>query len=378
MRDQISIERRWVRWGLIMGFWTLLGLFFASQTYLVYANLFGQRIALGRALVSALSDWYVWAALAPFILKLARRYPIERNRWFRHLLIHLPSSIFTALLHLVIAIGVLQLFKHAIIYPYSYLESFKINLSFQFHWNVLTYWLMISATLAFDYYSKYRERELKASLLEARLAQAQLQALKMQLHPHFLFNTLHAISALMYMDVDAADRMLTRLSDLLRMTLAGAGAQEVTLKQELEFLKGYLEIEQTRFEDRLTVLIEIEPDTLDARVPNLVLQPLVENAIRHGIAPRSDPGRIEIRARRENGMLQLQVRDDGPGLPIGQAAPLREGIGLANTRARLQQLHGADHRFELNNAVDGGLIVSLAVPFRTDTVESARVMGINK
>jgi two-component system, LytTR family, sensor kinase len=376
MRSMNILERRWARWCLIFGFWTLLGLFFAGQTYLVYANVFGQKITWVRAIASALSDWYVWALLAPFILRFARHYPIERNNWLWGLAIHLPACILASIVHLVLGIGVLQLFKRADVYPFAYVESFKLNFSVQFHWNVLTYWLLVSASLAVDYYSKYRERELKASQLEARLAQAQLQALKMQLHPHFLFNTLNAISALMYMDVDAADRMLARLSDLLRLTLANDGAQEVTLKQELEFLKRYLEIEQTRFEDRLTVKMEIDPETLDAQVPNLLLQPLVENAIRHGIAPRSEPGRIEIRARRENGMLQLHVRDDGPGLPAGQSAPLREGIGLTNTRARLQQLHGPAHRFELSNAADGGFLVSLAVPFRISNGESTE-SGVN-
>src|SRR5262249_32977164 len=156
---------------------------------------------------------------------------------------------------------------------------------------------------------------LKASQLEARLAQAQLQALKSQLHPHFFFNTLHAISSLMRKDIEAADRMLTRLSDLLRLTLENVGAQETTLRQELDFLEGYLEIEQTRCRDRLQVKIEIEPETLDARVPNLILQPLVENAVRHGVAPRAAPGRIEISARRVGGKLEMQVRDNGAGLP---------------------------------------------------------------
>src|SRR5262249_40591374 len=199
--------------------------------------------------------------------------------------------------------------------------------------------------------------ELKASQLEARLAQAQLQALKMQLHPHFLFNTLHAISALMRKDVEEADRMITRLSDLLRLTLENVGAQEATLRQELEILGRYLEIEQRRFGDRLQVKMEIEPETLDARAPNLILQPLVENAIRHGIAPRSAPGLIEIRASRAGDKLELQVRDNGVGLPTDHREPIKEGVGLANTRARLEQLYGAAYRFEVNNFYRCGMIV---------------------
>jgi sensor histidine kinase YesM len=237
----------------------------------------------------------------------------------------------------------------------------------QFPSTLFTYWAILGVIYAFNYYRKYREHELKASHLETQLAQAQLQALKMQLHPHFLFNTLHAISSLMRKDVEAADSMITRLSDLLRLTLETTGVQEVTLRQELEFLERYLEIEQTRFRDRLTVRMEIEPETLDARVPNLILQPLVENAIRHGIAPRSAPGWIEIRATHDDRMLHLQVRDNGPGLPPDLEAEMKEGVGLANTRARLEQLYGAAQRFDLNNAAEGGLIVSLTLPFRTET-----------
>ncbi|MEW6730617.1 MAG: histidine kinase [Acidobacteriota bacterium] len=369
MRSEDIIERRWARWILILGFWTLLGLFFAGQTYLIYASVFRQRIPWERALACAISDWYVWAALAPCILFLTRRYPIERNNWSRGLIIHLPACIITALVHLALAIGILQLFRLAGIYPLPFLESFRLNFAFQFHWNVLNYWLLVSASLAVDYYSKYRERELKASQLETHLAQAQLQALKMQLHPHFLFNTLNDISALMYTDVDAADRMLTCLSDLLRCTLANAGEQEVTLKQELEFLKLYLEIEQTRFEDRLVVKMQTDPETLHAKVPNLVLQPLVENAIHHGIAPRAEPGRIEICTKREKEMLQIRVCDNGPGLPNPQINTVKEGIGLTNTRARLSQLYGSAHRFELSNAADGGLVVSLTIPFRATASE---------
>ncbi len=188
----------------------------------------------------------------------------------------------------------------------------------------------------------------------------------MQLHPHFLFNTLHAIWTLMHKDVETADRMLARLSDLLRITLENSGMQEVPLKQELAFLEPYLEIEQTRFGDRLSVQLDVEPDTLDALVPNLLLQPLVENAIRHGIAPRAAGGRIRISAKRENAKLRVQVRDNGAGIPESEREVLKEGVGLTNTRARLQQLYGAGHRLELHNAVDGGLEVTLELPFRTD------------
>jgi LytS/YehU family sensor histidine kinase len=192
------------------------------------------------------------------------------------------------------------------------------------------------------------------------LAQAELQNLKMQLHPHFLFNTLHAISVLMQEDVTAANRMLVRLSELLRLTLENAGTQETALRQELEFLRLYLEIEQTRFQDRLAVKIEVDPAALDARVPSLILQPLVENALRHGIARNPGAGVIEIRAHRESELLRLEVRDNGPGL----RAEVEEGVGLSNTRARLAQLYGGAARFEINNAADGGALATALLPFR--------------
>jgi LytS/YehU family sensor histidine kinase len=172
--------------------------------------------------------------------------------------------------------------------------------------------------------------------------------------------------------------MIARLGDFLRLTLENPGAQEVTLQEELEFLRCYLEIEQVRFQDRLTVRMDVEPETLDARVPNLILQPIVENAIRHGIVARIAPGRIEIRASRGDGTLQLQVKDNGPGLSSSQdsAGKLRGGLGLANTRARLEQLYGPSHRFDLSDAAGGGLQVTLEIPFETANVFAAEERAV--
>src|ERR1700686_1143876 len=185
----------------------------------------------------------------------------------------------------------------------------------------------------------------------------------MQLQPHFLFNSLNTISVLMMRDAEAANRMLVRLSELLRLSLDHVSSQEVTLRQELQFLNGYLEIEQTRFQDRLTIDKQIEPATLDAAVPNMILQPLVENAIRHGIAKRPEPGTVEIRSRVEGANLRLEIRDNGTGLATNSNSS-STGLGLANTRARLQQLYGSQHQFELGNASVGGVIVSILIPFR--------------
>jgi two-component system LytT family sensor kinase len=254
---------------------------------------------------------------------------------------------------------------------------YKRNLFLSLHWYVLVYWAILGVYQGFDYYRKYREREKRASQLEAQLAQSQLQVLQMQLHPHFLFNTLHSISALLRQDIDAADRMIARLGEFLRLTLDNSGHHEVTLQREMEFLKCYLDIEHIRFQDRLTVRYDVAPETLDALVPNLMWQPIVENAIRHGIAPRSDPGCIEIRSRRLGPKLQLQVKDDGPGLPATQGidATMSRGVGLANTRERLRQLYGNNHWFGLCNSLDKGLVVTLEIPFRRPGNESGEAAG---
>jgi LytS/YehU family sensor histidine kinase len=194
--------------------------------------------------------------------------------------------------------------------------------------------------------------------------EAQLKTLQQQLHPHFLFNTLHAISALMHRDVEAADRTLMRLSDLLRLTLENLGQQEVTLQSELEFLSKYVQIEQTRFGDRLFVQFDVEPSALDAQVPHLILQPLVENAIKHGVAKRAGPGHIAISARRDGDKLHLEVRDDGVGLSEDALTALQKGIGVSTTRARLQHLFGADYRFEFHRQ-PAGLAVVIALPWHT-------------
>jgi LytS/YehU family sensor histidine kinase len=186
----------------------------------------------------------------------------------------------------------------------------------------------------------------------------------MQLNPHFLFNTLHAISSLMHEDVEAADNMMTGLSDLLRMSLENVNEQEVTLKREMEFLKGYLEIQQTRFRDRLAVRIDVPVESLDALVPNMILQPLVENAVTHGVAPKSLTTEICIRAQKANGTLRLEVADNGKGVPENVKDPSPTGLGLANTTTRLRQLYGEKHRFKIEKGAAGGTVAILEIPFR--------------
>ena len=356
-----TAKKLWIKAGLIAGFWTLIGLSFASQFY-ISSYKAGSFVTWRQAVSYALGDWYVFAVLSIPVIHWARRFRFEGREWARSLVVHLAGSVLFSLSYMVLRAGVgmgQSLVGGA---PVSFPEAFRPLLVKTWHFNLLIYWVILSVGHAFDYYRRYQEREFRAAELEKHLAQAKLQALQMQLNPHFLFNTLHAISALMHKDVEAADRMIARLSELLRNTLESTETQEVTLREELDFLGRYLEIEQTRFGNRLTVRMEIAPDTLDAHVPNLVLQPLVENAIQHGIEPHAKPGEVELRAYRSEGRLVLQVRDNGAGLPANH--PPEEGVGLANTRARLQQLYGSAHHLEFTNASEGGLLVSVSIPFR--------------
>lgn len=355
MRDRKMIKQRFLRWSLLFLCWTFLGLFSASQVYIRYTYNSDRPTSWRQALSVAMPDWYAWAILSPLIFAFARRFPIASHKSWRRAVAHLGAGLSFSSLKIML--------EFMVLWPMLGLPA-RTPYFIVLQQNLLIYAAIVGMHYAFDYYRQYREHEVKASQLETQLAQAQLQALRMQLHPHFLFNTLHAISTLVHKDAEAADRMIARLSDLLRLSLDNLGEQEVPLQRELEFLQRYLEIEQIRFGDRLIVQIDVVPATLEALVPNLILQPLVENAIRHGITPRAVPGRIEIHAERENEQLQLRVLDDGAGLPEGKFAALKEGIGLTNTRARLQQLYGAAGRLALHNVAGGGLRVDISIPFR--------------
>jgi two-component system, LytTR family, sensor kinase len=357
-----SARRQWsVRVGLAFVFWTIIGLSFASQFYLSSLKA-GRLVTWGQAVTWSLGDWYVWALLSVPIVQLARRFRFDDVRWVRSVAIHLLASVLCALVYMVLRAWLGQVQSGVSGVRVSFAEAFNPLVVKTVHFNLLIYWVMVSVSHAFAYYRQYQERALRASELEKRLAQAKLQALQMQLNPHFLFNTLNAIASLMHKDVKGADRMITRLADLLRYALESTDEHEVTLRQELAFLERYLEIEKTRFGSRLTVRLEVPAETLDALVPNLILQPLVENAIKHGIERRSRPGLIELRARCEGDRLRLTLVDNGPGLPAQPAG--RKGIGLANTRARLQELYGESHTFELHNGSEGGVVVEVIIPFR--------------
>ena len=227
--------------------------------------------------------------------------------------------------------------------------------------NVFYYAVIAASVTAADFYYLYRERQRKANELHTELVTAKLETLKMQLQPHFLFNTLNTINALIHEDSEAADRMVTRLADLLRLTLYES-RHEVPLARELEFVSAYVDIQQIRFQNRLAVSFEVRGPLLGAQVPSLVLQPLVENAIRHGIAPRARAGNVWVRAQRDGDRLILEVEDDGVGLPPGGDVMVR-GIGLANTRARLQQLYDVNYELQIRRRESGGTYVRISIPF---------------
>ena len=365
----MSLERNHIRWLLIFVGWTIAGLISASLEYFT-------AIAVNRPYPFKLAAWwnlaalYLFAASFPAVAYLARRLPFDRQRWFRRSVTYIAWIFVFSVLHLIAflliywAVGGPRLPRSA---PVSdALGYFRLLFVGNLRTNLFVYGLLLFAAMAMNYYRRYLAGEQRAAQLQAQLAQAQLQALKMQLHPHFLFNTLNAISELVHKEPDTAERMVIQLSDMLRVSLDSIGVQEIPLKQELEFLGRYLDIEETRFRDRLKIRVDVEPETLGALVPNMLLQPLVENAIRHGISPLSRGGSIDVRARRSDGMLKLQICDDGRGLPREAENGARgTGVGLTNTRARLTQLYGeGGFGFDVESVPDAGVAVSVTIPLR--------------
>jgi two-component sensor histidine kinase len=340
---------------------TAVAVLFASQLY-VYHLAIGRPVGLLHLLSEELVVWYFWAALSPAIFAIARRLPAEGPQRWRGIALQLPASALFAGLH----VTLLSVADRVLAAPDGgafFHGLFRDSLVNAFAADVLIYGLIVAVYYAVDNYRRFRERELRSAQLEAQLARTELQMVGMRLHPHFLFNTIHAVSALMHRDVEAADRMMTALADLLRAVPRNTEAQEVPLAEELRVLGLYVDVMQIRYGGRLRVVMDIEPDTEQALVPSLVLQPLVENAIQHGVAARG-AGRIEVSARRLDSSLRMSVRDDGPGLPNGAVPNEHEGIGLSSTRARLRQLYGAAQRFELANHEAGGVEATLSLPFR--------------
>jgi two-component system LytT family sensor kinase len=369
-----ALKRDLRRYPLYFLIWTVLGLFFFSQG-LTEKWFSHDPNPWWHHLLSWLTGVYLWALLTPGVLWLGRRFPIERPKRVRRVALHFLFSVLISVLQLVVESAILPRFGVFPALMGTFASTFAFLLVIGFHSGVTTYWALLGVQYGIGYYERYQERtrealrlELRTSELQSQLMQAQLGVLKMQLQPHFLFNTLNAIMVLVRQQkARQAEQMLAHLSDLLRCVLEDVEAQEVPLRRELEYLQLYLSIEQVRFQDRLRVEITADPNILDAAVPQMALQPIVENAVRHGIGRSSSAGRITISATRANDTLELRVEDDGPGFPspgsVADDSPSNKGIGLANTRARLQQLYGAQGRLQTENDPRGGARVTMVLPY---------------
>lgn len=367
-----AIEPRPIPWGLILGVWTVYGLLNSGQAY-IGALLAGRSpITFWTAMLLQLPQAYTWAVVTPAILWLGRRFPFERGKWPTSAAVHIAISLaFVFLVDLGFA------FHNSNVQPTPTPLPLLTQTVRLFVWWVLAdgllYWMVLSVGYAVERDRRFRERELAASQLETQLAHARLTGLKMQLQPHFLFNALHTIGTLVRTGQSPlAVRVVAGLGDLLRAMLDDAATQEVPLRQELAFLRSYLDIEQIRFSDRLQVVFSVDDDTLDASVPHLILQPLVENAIRHGIASDARGGRLVVSARRVDRQLLLAVRDDGQGMGSANGVATRRGHGLSNIENRLAQLFGTDFSVVVERASSGGTEARITIPYRPAPAAEAR------
>jgi len=364
-----SMKRTVLSYTALFVFWSFIGLFLFSQG-LAQKLLSHDPHPWWHHLTSWMVGVWLWWAFTPLVLWLGHKVPIDRKPYWRAVLFHLPISLVFPFANLTVEAAIL----HGLhLFP-DIMVSVPATLAFlmimAYHQTVITYWTVLAAQCGYNWYRRYEERrqealrlELRSSQLERQLAQAHLSALKMQLQPHFLFNTLNTIMVLVRQQKGPeAEEMLGRLSDLLRCVLEDVQAQEVPLTRELEYLQLYLSIEQVRFQDRLHVDVAADPEVLDAALPHMALQPIVENAIRHGIGRSSTAGSISISACRVNNSVEIKIQDDGPGLApaTGSAGG---GIGLANTRARLQELYGDAAGLSVRNAEQGGVVATMVLPF---------------
>lgn len=350
---------------LLFGIATAFGLSSTLQSYLLSLTTgdSGSPMVL-HLLTLNLVYWYVPALLAPVVVALATRYQFARGQGWRPFAVHVAGALVYSFIHSVAMIGTRMLLMRQQAPPWGWWRAARVEYLTQLDWILMTYLFLIGIAHALEYRHESERRALDGAKLETRLIEAQLQSLQRQLQPHFLFNTLNAISGLMHTDVEAADQMMERLGGLLRMALDSSHVQEVPLDEELEMLQRYVDIEQVRFGPRLKVAMDVDPETLGALVPNFLLQPLVENAVRHGIAPHTREGRIVVRARRAGERLELSVTDSGDGVEPSHLTQMNQGVGLTNTGARLEHLYGANHAFVFSN--DGGFRVTIAIPFSHD------------
>ena len=369
---------KWSRWKIALFFIVLTTLVGFAEALQVYIGLGaqGRELSWSSSMASTMPSWFVLAALLPITVWLARRFRLdEESSWRRALPVHLVAAVLFTAIHIGLSSWLSDYVFSAEQPQVSFMHNVARVATLYFVIDTLFYWGILAVIYAFEYGRRYRERErtnsalaLKASRLETSLSRANLEALRMQLNPHFLFNTLNTISVLAMKGEKArVVRMINRLSDLLRLSLENS-RQTVTLAEELEFVERYLEIEQVRFRDRLAVEVDVPADLMSAEVPSLLLQPLVENAVLHGVSQQLDGGLVRIEAKRLRDRLALVVRDTGPGF---QEHDMRNGtgVGLGNTAARLEQLYPGDHSLEQGNAEQGGAVVSIEIPYRVLAAE---------
>jgi two-component system, LytTR family, sensor kinase len=320
---------------------------------------------LAKVFVLNLAYWMIPALCLPAIVAIARRFRFDKRQKIATFGLHLVAALAFAFVRQCGMIGVRVLLWPNLAFKApetAWSVYFQRQLLNDLDWCLMVYASIVGVSHAVAYYHESQQRKVKQATLETRLVEARLETLQAELHPHFLFNTLHAISTLVHRDPESADRMISRLSDLLRITFDRSGEARISLKDEIDFLQKYLEIEQTRFQDRLTVHVRIDPDALDAEVPRMILQPLVENAIKHGVGNRAEGGSVQITASREGDRLSMQVRDNGGGLQGGTVRALNKGVGLSNTRARLDCLYGGRHQLVFTDQ-RGGLAVRVDIPY---------------
>jgi signal transduction histidine kinase len=345
---------------VMLGLGLLFGLIEMAQS-LLRAPLLGWKQQSWRdAVLQSVVPWLLLAVLAPGVLALTERFRLDRRPRWSSALVHVTGAVAFTLLHQA-GTWILALLRSGLDMPF--VPVLRKLLILNFGLDLVVYGALVGGFHALLFYRESRDRELLASRMRAGLTQARLQALRAQLDPHFLFNTLNAISVLAMKGEQASVvQMLAQLSDLLRLSLDGHLPQEVSLASELAFIDRYLDLQRVRFSDRLAIEKRLDPDTLQAAVPSLILQPIVENAVMHGVAARRGPGRVSLRARRDGETLCLEVTDSGPGFPADE--PVRDGVGLRNTRARLEQLYGASQTFLCGAGAQGGACVTIRIPFR--------------
>lgn len=357
----------WKSVGIGFVVWSIIGFLFAFEFYLSnYKSI--KFISVWDVIAGFLWEISFYAVFTPILLKLGSVYPFEFQisvkRFFRNFFIHLIAAFFFAIICFF-----LQYFVHGIIHGEICLDCFKLEVLLNPDYlrrGIIVYWGIILAGQGVEYFRRLNDEKIRVAQLSTQLSEAQLAALKMQIHPHFLFNTLNSIVGLIQTDRDSAEIMTRKLSDFLRITLKNSGEMTVSLEQEISFIKTYLDIEKVRFQKRLTIEFACNENILSARVPNLILQPLVENSIKHGIGRRKKDGKIKISAFRDGDLLVLEILDNGswPDKVYNGMEPEKSGVGLKNTAGRLKQIYGNDHFFSLINGEETDTVATIKIPYR--------------